>query len=1065
LRGIVGNPVDADLINLTVCLAEDNEVRLSFVCASCEELNEDMILTIDVVDRLHDAVNRKVMLANVNESNENVYVDSFNGVLNVDREINVVDELPEVADVEAVNGNSSENGKASADLLRQEQILDDTLAGWWSLAKQNKGGFYIKDGLLYHKEKFMGYEIEQLVLPKGRIGAVLKLAHEGFGGHLAMKKTRDRIRISGFMFPSMTSTCKTYTDSCRTCQLRSRVTCYDRVPITAIPRADEPFGHWFMDCFGKVLPNQEIDYNYALVLVDSYSRWPIVVPLRTLTAKNVCDALLQVFAQTGVAMVMTLSSDNGSNFAASLTREFMNRLGCSPRFITPGHPNATGLVERAVGTTKRIIGKLAEEHPRQWQKYLPFVLWALREAPNETTGLPPFTFVYGRLPKGPLAILKETWSGERELPLNLGKSAVEYLEDLREKMTKARDLADVQTKHAQSRYVDRYNLRSKDKSFEVGEKCIILMPDTTASKVFSKWKGPAEIIEVKSPYSYLVEYKGARYHVHANKLKKFHVRVDEVVCDSVSICVKTSDDIVCNTCAIIYEKDDDFGGVDVVEIPPVLEDSRQNELLPSQKIDHMTLSHLSRRQKQELLDLLDRYPECFSDTPGLCALVTHEIPISSDFKPKRLKAYRVPENLKGAVEEQIQELLRLGFIKPSKSPMASPVVCVLKGKDGKDGVRLAINYQYVNKHTTPDVLPMSDISEVIQRVGKARYITCCDAKSGYWQCPVREDHQWLTAFVCDSGLYEFTRCPFGMRSSGCTFVRAIKQVIEPLKDFVESYVDDMAVYSDEWRLHLDHLNKFLSAIRMSGITLNLKKCSFAKSEIKFVGHIIGSGKRRADPDKVATVLSLKIPETKKQLRQVLGFYSFFRDYIPNFSEHAKPLTELTAKRIPNRIPWGEAPQQAFDRLKELLCRATMEPLNIIDMSKPFSISVDASDYAAGGIFTQMEADRTEKPVAFASTKFTSSQRNWSTIEKEAYAAIWALNKFRHWIFGKPVVLYSDHNPITYLTEANPKSAKLMRWALALQEFEVQIRYRAGKNNLAADCVSRLTTERHTVNVE
>jgi hypothetical protein len=92
-------------------------------------------------------------------------------------------------------------------------------------------------------------------------------------------------------------------------------------------------------------------------------------------------------------------------------------------------------VERAVGTTKRIIGKLAEEHPRQWQKYLPFVLWALREAPNETTGLPPFTLVYGRLPKGPLAILKETWSGERELPLNLGKSAVEYLEDLREKMT------------------------------------------------------------------------------------------------------------------------------------------------------------------------------------------------------------------------------------------------------------------------------------------------------------------------------------------------------------------------------------------------------------------------------------------------------------------------------------------------------------------------------------------------------------------------------------------------------------------------------------------------------
>lgn len=112
-------------------------------------------------------------------------------------------------------------------------------------------------------------------------------------------------------------------------------------------------------------------------------------------------------------------------------------------------------MERAVGTTKRIIGKLAEEHPRQWQNYLPFVLWAIREAPSETIYWPPTVYigVYGRLPKGPLAILKETWARDRELPINLGKNAVEYLEDLREKMIKARGIADVHTKSAQSRYV------------------------------------------------------------------------------------------------------------------------------------------------------------------------------------------------------------------------------------------------------------------------------------------------------------------------------------------------------------------------------------------------------------------------------------------------------------------------------------------------------------------------------------------------------------------------------------------------------------------------------------
>ena len=168
---------------------------------------------------------------------------------------------------------------------------------------------------------------------------------------------------------------------------------------------------------------------------------------------------------------------------------------------------------------------------------------------------------------------------------------------------------------------------------------------------------------------------------------------------------------------------------------------------------------------------------------------------------------------------------------------------------------------------------------------------------------------------------------------------------------------------------------------------------------------------------------------------------------------------MTSKRIPNRIPWGEAQQNSFDRLKLLLCKATVEPLDIIDMSKPFNVSVDASDYAVGGMLTQTAQDGSEKPVAFISSKLTPTQRNWSTIEKEAYAAIWALTKFKKWIFAKPVTLFSDHNPITYLTETNPKSAKLMRWALAMQEFEVQFRYRAGKLNTAADCLSRLTTNK------
>jgi len=137
----------------------------------------------------------------------------------------------------------------------------------------------------------------------------------------------------------------------------------------------------------------------------------------------------------------------------------------------------------------------------------------------------------------------------------------------------------------------------------------------------------------------------------------------------------------------------------------------------------------------------------------------------------------------------------------------------------------------------------------------------------------------------------------------------------------------------------------------------------------------------------------------------------------------------------------------------LLYEAVNKPLSIIDMSKQFVIYVDASNFAVGACMTQV-SEEGERPVAFASCKLNNTQERWATIHKEAYAALWALQKFKHWIFGKNVIVYSDHNPITFLTEAAPKSAKLMRWALAIQEFDVTFRYRKGSTNVVADCLSR-----------
>jgi hypothetical protein len=238
-------------------------------------------------------------------------------------------------------------------------------------------------------------------------------------------------------------------------------------------------------------------------------------------------------------------------------------------------------------------------------------------------------------------------------------------------------------------------------------------------------------------------------------------------------------------------------------------------------------------------------------------------------------------------------------------------------------------------------------------------------------------------------------------------------------------------------------------------SLGLKKSEFVKSKIKFLDHICGSGNRSVDPEKVLAVKCLKEPETKRQLRQLIGFFSFFREYIPGFALICKPLTDLTGKRTPDRIPFGSREREALNSLKQMLCNAADRPLSIIDLTKQFSLFVDSSNFAVGAALTQPDAEGHERPIAFASSKLTETQQRWATIEKEAYAALWALQKYKYWLYGRSVILYSDHNPITFLIDSMPKSSKLMRWHLALQEFDVQFRFRKGSTNEAADCLSRM----------
>ena len=183
----------------------------------------------------------------------------------------------------------------------------------------------------------------------------------------------------------------------------------------------------------------------------------------------------------------------------------------------------------------------------------------------------------------------------------------------------------------------------------------------------------------------------------------------------------------------------------------------------------------------------------------------------------------------------------------------------------------------------------------------------------------------------------------------------------------------------------------MKTILRSELTLNLKKCKWARNQVRFCGKVVRSSKILADPDKLAVMDKMCPPKTKTELKRLLGFFGFFRDHIRNYAEVSRPLTELTSKRFRTNIPFQTSQQEAFDRLKGLVKEATEEPLHLVDFDKHFHLFVNASQHTVSFAMTQI-GDGKHLPIAFSSTKLNDTQKKWAIIEKKAFAVLVCTSK-------------------------------------------------------------------------
>ena len=291
-----------------------------------------------------------------------------------------------------------------------------------------------------------------------------------------------------------------------------------------------------------------------------------------------------------------------------------------------------------------------------------------------------------------------------------------------------------------------------------------------------------------------------------------------------------------------------------------------------------------------------------------------------------------------------------------------------------------------------------------------------------------------------------------MKNSPATFQRLVNNVICGL-DGCDAYIDDVIIYSDSWSDHLQRIRKFFERLGKAKLTVNLAKTEFCNATVTFLGHLVGQGQVKPLEAKVNAISEFPVPKCKRQLMRFLGMAGYYRKFCKNFSGIAEPLTNLLKKST--KFKWNDKCQDAFDRLKAILKSTPV--LLAPDFDKYFKLAVDASDVGIGAVLLQEDNNGIDHPVCYFSKKFNKHQKNYSTIEKECLALILAIQQFEVYLTSSisPIVVFSDHNPLSFLHKLKNKNQRLLRWSLLLQEFNLDIRHIKGKDNIIPDALSRV----------
>ena len=424
----------------------------------------------------------------------------------------------------------------------------------------------------------------------------------------------------------------------------------------------------------------------------------------------------------------------------------------------------------------------------------------------------------------------------------------------------------------------------------------------------------------------------------------------------------------------------------------------------------------------------------------------HRIPLLPDTTPPFGPIYSLSDTERKALQQYREENLSRGFIVPSESPAASPILFVKK-KDGS--LRLCVDYRRLNSITVKNRYPLPLISDLLDRLKHASVFSKIDLRGAYNLLRIAEGDEWKTAFRTPYGLFEYKVMPFGLTNAPASFQHLMNHNFrDMLDDFAIIYLDDILVFSRSTEDHEQHVIQVLERLRQTGLYAKAEKCEFHQEQMEFLGYVVTPQGITMDPSKVRCILDWPVPQKLKEVQSFLGFANFYRRFIKNFAAKSAALVRLTRKEI--SFVWDATCEESFQALKSAFQSADL--LRHFDPAKQTIVETDASDFAVGAVLSQMH-DNTLFPVAFLSRRMSPAELNYEVHDKEMLAIVSAFKGWRHYLEGvqEDIAVLTDHRSLEYFTSTKQLNRRQARWSELLADFHFKITYRPGQQGTKPDC--------------